>query len=273
MRLRLPAVLAIALLAGACIEGLERPNGRFGTIAAPAWSDGGGGYVLAPEAAFYDQTDLSYEPFIGDTCVLLPYSPIVQVNSGLLTLNAGNYLFTYVGTRIDTLAPLPSTSIRVYAPLRTNGIPFTPGDTLEITVPGHPNGFPQSAVSVRTAEPFTHGAIPVPAEDVGIDLTWTAATSPGSQMTFSLRYRNASATTAQNEQVFCSFNDDGGATIPSGYLTGWRNSVGGDRSTRAIRVRHNQVDVDSRTTLSIISSYGQPLLEYDPGTLPTIRAK
>jgi len=264
MRLRAPLLVIVAVFASACIAGLETPNGRFGTIAVPAFDNGGGTYVMSPQAAFYGSTDLTYVPFSNDTCILAAYSASTSVSTGLVTLDAGDFLITQVSSRIDSLAPVAGIAFRVYEPLRPNGIPFIPGDTLSITVPGAVGGFPQSAISVRTAEPFTHDTIIVPAENADLPLVWTGATVPGSLMSFSLRYRNAVSSSEMNEQVFCSFADDGSATIPAAFLTGWRDALGDVRATRVVRSRWKEVVLDGRTRLSIVSSFGRPLLAYDP---------
>lgn len=264
MRLRFPVLAATLLLTTACLEGIDTPNGRFGTIAAAALDNGAGGYIMDPEAAFYGETDLGYTPFANDTCIVLAYSNITTVNSSLRTLNAGDRLFTSVSGRIDTLVPIPNVNLRVYTPSRINGIPFIPGDTLSITVPGSVSGFPASAISVRTAEPFTHSTIGIPTENQSLTVTWTPAPAPGSQMTFSLRYANAVATNGLNEQVFCSFNDDGAAVIGADYLNGWRTALNDLRSTRVVRIRSREIVVDTRTKLSVISSFARPLPVFAP---------
>lgn len=266
MRARLLLLAVLTLATSACLETLQPPNGRFGTITVAALDNGGGSFVMRPEAAFYDKTDLSYVPATSDTCVLAAYNPTQTVSGSLFTLNAGDFLFTSIGGRTDTLVPIPNINIRVYTPLRPFGIPYNPGDTLSVTVPGAPRGFPASAITVKTSEAFTHGAIGVPAANADLDLSWTPATAPGSQMTFSLRYANSFSTGDLNEQVFCSFVDDGTGVIDSDYLSGWRNALNDNRTTRAARVRSREVLVDGRTRLSIISTYGQPL-----ASNPTLR--
>lgn len=260
MRARVLSIAILVLAITACVDTLPVPNGRFGTITAGAYDNGGGSWVMRPEAAFYDKTDLSYVPAVGDTCVITFYSPIQTVNAGLLTMNAGGFLFTSIGGRVDTMAPQPGIGLRVYAAIRPLGIPFTPGDTLSVTVPGSPTGFPASAIAIRTAEAFTHAPVDVPAANANLPLSWTPAPSAGSQMTFSLRYANSVSGGGLNEQIFCSFIDDGAASINANYLEGWRTALNNNRSTRALRVRSREIVVDSRTRLSIISSYGQPLL-------------
>ena len=74
------------------------------------------------------------------------YTPILTISGSLLTLNAGEFLFTSIGGRVDTLAPLLGLSLRVYSAIRPLGIPYTPGDTLAVTIPGSVSGFPASAI-------------------------------------------------------------------------------------------------------------------------------
>lgn len=260
MRARLLPLAFLVLGTTACLETLQPADGRYGTITAAAYDNGAGTYVLRPEAAFYDNTDFTYTPAVGDTCVIAAYSATSTISGGVLTLNAGDFLFTSIGGRVDTLAPLGGLSLRVYSLVRPLGIPYIPGDTIAVTIPGAVGGFPASAISVRTAEAFTHDSIRVPAANADLPLAWTPAPSPGSQMTFSLRYANSLSGGPANEQLFCSFTDDGTATIDSDYLTGWRSALNDVRSTRAIRIRSREITIDGRTRLSIISSYGQPLL-------------
>ncbi len=259
MRARSLSLAVLLLATTACLDPLALPVGRFGTISVAAYANGGSSYVIRPEAAFYDQSDLAYVPVVGDTCVVALYNPTTAVNPGLQTLNAGDFLFTRIGGRIDSMQALPNISLRFYTLVNPLGIPYTPGDTLSVTIPGAVDGFPATAISIRTAEAFTHGAIGVPAENLDLPVVWTAAPSAGSQMTFSLRYATGVSSGAANEQIFCSFTDDGSATIRAGYLDAWRLALDVTRSTRALRVRGREIMVDSRTRLSIISTFGQPL--------------
>lgn len=255
---RLVRLAPVVLVLAACVDTLPQPDGRFGTVTAPAFDAGAGTYVLKIEAAFYDNTDVGYTSFPGDTCVLAPYTTAPTVIGGSIRfLDAGERLLSSIGGRIDTLLPVVGLPVKIYRQTRANGIPYTPGDTLQITVPGA--AFPASAVSVRTAEDFTHSEITVPAAGAALPLTWTAAPIGGSQMTFSLRYANAFATAGQNEQVFCSFVDDGTASIPSVYLDGWRSALNNDRSSMVTRVRAREVVIDAKTRISLLSTFSRPM--------------
>lgn len=260
MRLRLPALLAVtAITATACLDPLPVPQGRYGAITASAYAVQNGFFVLRPEAAFYGNTDLSYVPFQNDTCFVTPFSPTSTVIDGSLRfLNAGDYVQTQVAGRVDSLFPIPGISLRVYQRTQSQGIPYTPGDTLRVVFPGAT--FPAGALSVRTAEGFTHDTIIVPATGAGLPLTWTTTPAGGSQMTVSLRYNNGFQTTGLNEQVFCSLIDDGNATIPTAYLDGWRQALNDERQTRMARVRSSEVVLDQRTRVTLISSFSRPIL-------------
>jgi len=251
-------MLAVAAVVAGCVETLDPPNGRFGAITAAAFDAGAANYAMRPEAAFYDETDLSYVPFPTDTCLLASYFPTTSVSTGSLRfMNAGDFLQASVSGRTDSLRPVANINVPIYRTPSAGGIPYVPGDTLTIVIPGA--AFPASAISMRTAEAFTHGAIGIPAEGQPLSLTWTPATVSGSQMTFSLRYANSVATAGLNEQVFCSFVDDGAATVPAIFLTGWVNALGEQRETRATRIRSREVTVDARTKLSLLSTFSQPI--------------
>lgn len=266
MRFRIPALLTFVVLGTGCVDQLPVPTGRYGAISAPAFAGTGGSYALRPQAAFYGRTDLSYVPITTDTCVVALYSESSGVSNSLNFLNAGDFIRTSVSGRVDSLFPLSGISLRVYEFPLVSGIPFTPGDTLTIVVPGAT--FPASAISVRTAEAFTHDSVMVPAIGAGLPVAWTAGIASGSQMTFSLRYNNGFTTSGLNEQVFCSFIDDGSATIPSIYLDGWRETTNNQRATRVTRVRSNEVTVDTRTRLVVISTFARPL---SAAAVPTLR--
>lgn len=263
MRLRLPALLAILVFVTACLEPLPVPTGRYGAVTASTFSRTGG-YAMRPQAAFYGSTDLSYAPFPNDTCFTAAYADSTAISGGLRFLNAGDFIQMSVSGRVDTLLPLLNTNLRVYQFPASTGIPFTPGDTLTVVVPGAT--FPASGITVRTAEAFTHDSVIVPAVDASLPIAWTAAVASGTTMTFSLRYNNGFITTGYNEQLFCSFIDDGAATIPAALLTGWRNALNDERTTRAVRIRSREITVDARTRLVVISSFAQPLTSVNVAT-------
>lgn len=261
MRLRIPALLAVVVLATACLETLDAPNGRFGNIIATTFDAGGGAYNFRAEAAFFDRTDGSYQSLTTDSCIVTLYDPRASgITGGSLLLRAGEFLLTNIAGRTDTLTLIPGLAVPYYRTTAIDGIPFVPGDTLQVMIPGETPGFPAASIFVRTAEAFTHDPVGVPATDSSQLVTWTPAPVAGSAMTVSLRYNNnLSVDTLPNEQVFCSFVDDGAASVPDRYLAGWRGALQNSRSTRFVRVRARQVDVDARTRVALLSTFARPL--------------
>ncbi|MFN0100167.1 MAG: hypothetical protein ACKVS7_15975 [Gemmatimonadaceae bacterium] len=258
MRLRVLSLSALVVGLSACVEQIEAPNGRVGSISVTAFSDGGVGNQLNLEAAFFGQTDLDFALPTTDTCFIAQFVPTNTINTGFNYLNAGDFLTVRTGSRVDSMRPVVGLPVRVYESSRSRGIPYTPGDSVAVDVPGSA-AFPTSSISVKTSESFTHAPIPVPAEGADILASWTAAPSAGSTMTYSLRYANSFSSGAQNEQLVCSFVDDGAATIPSGFLVGWRGAQGGNRGTVVTRIRSRQLELDARTRLLMVSTYSQPL--------------
>ncbi len=261
MRLRIPALLAVAVVATACLDTLDAPDGRFGNVIITTFDEGGDTYSYRADAAFFDRTDGSYSTLTTDTCIATLFDPNASgLSGGSFLLRAGEYLFTSVSGRTDSLGLVPGLVVPYYRTTRIGGIPFVPGDTLQLTVPGESPGFPAASIFVRTAEAFTHDPVGVPGVDTAQAVTWTAAPLAGSAMTVSLRYNNnLSVDTLPNEQVFCSFVDDGSASVPDRYLAGWRGAPANSRSTRFVRVRSRQTDIDARTRIALISTFARPL--------------
>ncbi|MEY4608968.1 MAG: hypothetical protein RL625_1185 [Gemmatimonadota bacterium] len=252
------ALVALTVLTAACVDTLEPSKNRFGLVSYTAFRDEVRGFVMDPEAVFYDRTDLRYTPPPADSCVLAAYTPAVIAGSSFPTLSAGEFLLTQVGAQRDSMRGLVEFGAFVYRPVRKTGIPFTPGDTVSVQIPGSTTGFPAATVALRTAEAFTADSVRIPEGDQDLALSWTAAPVAGSLMTVSLRYGNAFSNGQLNEQVFCGFTDDGAGTIRAALLIGWRTAAPTLRETRIIRLRSKELQIDPQNTLTVISSFGIP---------------
>ncbi len=264
MRLRILTCLGLAITVTACVDQLDTPDGRFGSISVTAFDGGGIGSVLNLEAAFYGETDLEFAQPASDSCFTAQYFETNAINTNLRYLNVGEFVRVRTGTRVDSMFPISGLPVRVYQTARTRGIPYTPGDSVYVDVEGSGNAFPQASISVKTSEPFTNDAVGVPAEGVDLTLNWTPAPAPGSLMTYSLRYANAFSAGTKNEQLFCAFVDDGSATVPAAFLVGWRTALNNNREAMVVRLRTRQLELDSRTKLLIASTYSQPLSPLEP---------
>ncbi len=260
------ASLLLVAVASACLDvGLPKPV-AVGFLTQSAHSDDASGFLFAPEATFYGNVNLAVNNPPADSCFIA----VVQSAGGdtpiYTTLDAGPGIFTRLGTtRQDTLLPVLSGGILSYRPRLGERIPFVPGDSIEIVVPGAQVGFPSVMLQSRTSEEFTHDPIPTPTAVAAIPFTWTPAPAPGSAMVLSLRYANSFSSGAVNEQIYCGFVDDGSATVPSNLTTGWVNALDGRREIRVTRLRTKTTLLDSGRRFTFISTFTLPLPAFPSG--------
>lgn len=260
------ASLLLAATASACLDvGAPKPV-AVGFLTQSAHSDDSTGYLLAPEATFYGNVNLAVNNPPADSCFIA----VVQSTGGdtpiYTTLDAGPGIFTRLGTtRQDTLLPVLSGGILSYRPRLGERIPFVPGDSIEIVVPGAAVGFPAVMLQSRTSEAFTHDLIPTPTAVAAIPFSWTPAPAPGSAMVLSLRYANSFSSGAVNEQIYCGFVDDGSATVPANLTTGWVNSLDGRREIRVTRLRTKTTLLDGGRRFTFISTFTLPLPAFPSG--------
>lgn len=257
MRPRLFALLALLAPLAACNDILDATDGKTGFVALTTYSDGGAAYLLSPLGAFYNRSDLAFIPPILENCQITRYTTGGSLPVGS-SLDAGERVITVLPTRTDTLFPTVQFGLITYQLETIGAIPHTPGDTIQVTVPGGP-GYPAASARVMTAEAFTHDPVGVPASGEPITLTWTDPAQPGSLMVVSLRYATANSIGgALDEQVFCAFNDDGDGTIPSFFLAGWISPNPGVRAVALTRIRVQEVRVRSDVRFTLTSTFDVP---------------
>jgi hypothetical protein len=258
--LRYVAVLAGVLALSACNDDRFGPaKERTGFISATTYDGGGGNYALRFLGAFYKYDGLSTGIPAAETCQGGPYTPQNTSVASLPTLSAGQYLFTDIGGREDTLFQTLGLGITAYQLLTVNAVPFTPGDTLTIDVPGETGGFPGTVLKVKTAEAFTHDPIGTGTVGQPLGISWTPATSPGSLMTFSLRLNTTGTADQPNAQIYCVFNDDGSGEIGAALAEVWRAALPESRSVQASRIRQTEVVFDRNTKVTLLSYFDRPL--------------
>jgi hypothetical protein len=256
-----PLILALALtlpVAG-CLDTLDGAREYTGVISLTARADGGGGIGATPLGAFYHFDGLISTPVTTDSCVAAPYSPLNSFIP-LPTVDAGQRLFTTMGTRQDTLWSFQASGMQLYQLSGlTRFIPYTPGDTFRVEVPGAV--FPASDLRVRTAEAFTITPPPNPDFGDSIQVTWSAAPAPGSRMTFQLIYATDAVLTAPNAQIFCNVADDGEAWVPLLLSEVWRvaSNEPALKQFKANRFRSTTFTHDAVTRVVLTSNYPYPL--------------
>lgn len=257
MRNRVLPVLLLPIILGACNDILDVNDGKTGFVALPTFSNGTGGYVLSPIGAFYNRSDLAFIPPQLEACEDTPYTTTGSLPLGS-SLDAGDALTLSHPGGVESLDRGVEFGLILYRSELDAGIPFTPGDTFTVTVPGGP-GFPAATARVRTADPFLVRPVVVPEQGEPVILDWDASPAPGSIMLVALRYADATSTGAPNRQVFCAFNDDGTGSIPFFVASNWANASSGSRQTVFSRARVQEVQVSGKVRFTVTSTFDQPL--------------
>lgn len=247
----------LVLTGSACMEDFSLDPERVGFIDARAFEDGGSN-VLRVSAGFYRGYGLDVLVGLPGLCQVLAYNP-EDDTSGAETVSAGPSLTATVSGANSTVPRITTGTYVSYAmPLGAN-LPYVPGDTLAVSIPGDAEGFPAATVKVRTAEPFVMEAVvPPPAGPSSTEVIWTPAPVPGSVMTLSLRYSTEDGVMTPNAQIYCVFVDDGSAILPDAVRTAWVASAPESRSQFAQRVREASVAISGSTRVRIFSFYEVP---------------
>ncbi len=261
----MPSIRYLALFAGMLVLGACN-NDRFGPakertgfISATAYDAGGGNYALRFLGAFYKYDGLVTGIGAPENCQGAPYTPQNTTVATLPTLSAGQHLYTTIGGRKDTLFQSTGLGLTAYQLLTVNAVPFTPGDTLTVEVPGETGGFPGTVLKVRTSEAFTFDPIDPGTEGQPLTIRWTPAPQPGSLMTFSLRLNTGGTAATPNAQIYCVFNDDGTGEVSAALGNIWRGALPESRSVQAVRIRQTEVVFDQNTKVTLLSYFERPL--------------
>jgi hypothetical protein len=238
---RSTTVLLFGLAAGAvgCRDVLDAERSNYAIINVETLRTGDT-FGAAPTAIFFSGGGvfLSSSAIAGDSCVVRRFPPDAT-NPVLDYLDAGPGVvvrFNRPQTE-GTLTPRTQAGVKSYVLPAGTSIPFAPGDTVTVEIPGAAGGFEPTTVRARTAEAFTAATVTIPASNqTDMPVAWTpsATAVPGSTMSYSLRY-SAPSSSAINREVACVFIDDGSAVVPFEALTEFRNAV--TREVRATRVR------------------------------------
>ncbi|HSA55846.1 MAG TPA: hypothetical protein VLE53_09080 [Gemmatimonadaceae bacterium] len=241
----------------ACQDSLsvDIPDDTWGFVELPTLSAGGSAYQVVPEAFFFRGRlgGVPNSDFVFDSCNTVAYSAGGELG-GVTYIDAGAEIAFTVGATATTLERQVSQT-RTFYEATGGAIPFTPGDSVSVTVPGAVGGYPQSSVRAKTAEAFTINQVTVPAGTEAIQLQWTPASDLNSAMIVALRFASEGATT-QNRQVLCPFVDDGVDSIPFRFYDEWAS--GETQSVVATRLRTRYVVAPGSAILGVVSTFQVP---------------
>ena len=189
----------------------------------------GAGYTANAVGSFYDASGLSIPTANApwDSCRMQAYSASSGTSLGTIfpSMNAGASIQVKVGTRTDSLFPQVVNTETQYKSRITAGIPYTPGDSVSVVIPGATGDFGYAAISfkAKTAEAFTVQPFVPPAVGSRLDLRWTPGQDLNNTMVFSFRYAGAGSDVL-NQQVMCQYRDDGADSVPAKYIASWVSS-------------------------------------------------
>ncbi len=256
----LAPVLAVALIAS-CESGLSpNANNTWGLVTVDASKNASGDFVTSPVGRFF-VGQLSTVPnakLVLDSCADALYSAPTNDFTGVTFLDAGLPVTTMIGTRLDTLQrDVNSQGQIIYERSAGGEIPYTPGDSIVVSVPGAVGGFPATSIRAKTAEAFTMDPVSVPTGSETIQLHWTAAHDANSALILELRY-DPSGGGVPTRELLCSYHDNGVDSIPSYQYQPWAASTASAREVVATRLRTNYLGAANNGLVGVISLFQVP---------------
>jgi hypothetical protein len=222
-----PALAAAVVVA--CDSGFTdvTPDQHWGFVNVTASRAANGQHYTSPDAFFFFGT-VSAVPnaqLVVDSC-----SPATFTSGNTLQdvtyLDAGSPVTTLLGARLDTLPRNVGTAGTTYKKPAGAEIPYTPGDSIVVSVPGSVGGFPAAEIRARTAEAFAVEPVAMPTGTNAIQLRWTRSTDFNSAMIVSLRYSAPGSSGQLNRQILCAFTDDGVDSITFRQYEPWLTNNG-----------------------------------------------
>lgn len=256
--LRLALVPVLLPFSTGCLDSTRPLEESVAYLSSVAYLDGANS-VLRLDGAFYVALNLSTGVGNPGDC------QVGALQTGTATpprtLEAGDALTASVSgnsAQVDRVAAGLNVTYHMQA---GTGLTYTPGDTLQVVVPGAVGGFPATSIRVRTAEPFEIDPMVPPTANEPLTVFWTPPAVPGSLMTLALRYSTIAGSTLQNAEIYCVFADDGSGTVPALFASIYASTEEATRSYQFNRVRESQVFISSRVRARLFSFYPVPTPE------------
>jgi hypothetical protein len=213
-----------------------------------------GADYMRPQALFFSSVSSPSLSGRGaaDVCGTFPYpSPpsdgaVDEISAGeSVTLDLHGTQYSLVPTQIGSRHPYT---------LPEPGIPYSPGDSATVHVPGSPDGFPEMTIRGRTAEPLTLGPVDTMGSGPTFMVTWSPSGDDSSRVVVSLQFHDDQNPGSDlNTQVFCTFLDDGAGTVPVLTAGGWTRASGA-RRVQAARWR-SVLESKDDARLYLVSTY------------------
>lgn len=251
------ALSVAAMIAVACAEGSTSVSAvPFGFVTLAA-QRAGAGYVTSPVGTFYNASGLGVPTATAswDSCRQETYSRAsVGLGDIFPSLGAGPSIEVRLPGRTDSLFPVAVGNDVQYR-LHGGGVPYVPGDSVSVVVPGRDGGYPALTFRAKTAEMLTIADFGTPTVGPRLDLQWNAGHDFNGTVAFAFRYGALNADTL-NVQISCQFKDDGADSIPARYMASW--AAAKTKSWSAARVRTYVAPVARGGYFDFISTFDVP---------------
>jgi hypothetical protein len=184
------------------------------------------------------------------------YIPPTNSFSGVTYLDAGASLSVSLGSRTDEIPRVSASGVTNYNLATGTTLPYRPGDSIVVRIPGATGGYPNVELRAKTAEAFVLQPLVPPASGY-LQLRWTAATDTNSALILQLLYAPAGGSGAISREIRCAFRDDGIDSIPLLQYQDWAASGNLKREVVANRLRTLLRNV-SGGAIQFISTYQVP---------------
>lgn len=253
-------VAAVALVT-ACDNslGASIQDDTWGFITVDATKTAAGEHRVSPKAVFFlgRLASVPNASLVLDSCIDVLFNSDTTI-LGVTYLDAGEPVTTKFPLRTPDTLPRQSTGSIFYQLPSGTTLPYHPGDSIEVTVPGVSGGYPQVTVKAKTSEAFTMSPITVPTGTDAIQLRWTAPDDQTGAMIVELRYGLPGSSSISREAL-CAFTDDGVDSIPFRQYTAWAATNNAFRDAVSTRLRTTfTAPATGNAVLEVISKYSVP---------------
>ena len=260
-RLSVLGIAAATALVASCDTTVSfRPDELlWGFVTVAAQKTTAGDLRTAPSAVFF-RGAVTTVPSAGvrpDSCFpAQDYVPPTNNFTGVTYLDAGASLGLTLGTNTTELARSSSGGVTTYGLASGTTIPYRPGDSIVVRVPGANGGYPTTEVRAKTADAFTMQT--VTPQNVGyLQLRWTPAPDTNSAIVLQLQFAPAGGSGAITREIRCAFRDDGVDSVALTQYQLWGVATNLKREVVATRLRTLLRNVNGGA-MQFISTYQIP---------------
>ena len=260
-RIGLFTLAATTSLVVSCDTSLSfRPNELlWGFVTVSAQQNEAGEARTAPTGVFFrgEVSSLPNASVRPDSCFpTQTYVPPANSFAGVTYLDAGASISMSIGSRTDEIPRVSASGVTNYNLAAGTTLPYRPGDSIVVRIPGANGGYPNVELRARTAETLNLQPL-VPPTTGYMQLRWNAATDTNSSLVLQLLFAPAGGSGAISREIRCAFRDDGVDSISLAQYQEWSASANLKREVVANRLRTVLRNVNGGA-IQFISTYQVP---------------